>query len=132
MSISSSPPGRPARRPSCAGEPFAFSGTPLYYEDLAFAVAEGETDWVKLLDYAIAAMREEGTLTDLSKRVVQRAWTSPSATEMPAVHAGRCQATPRSRSAASTMARICFAASGSIGSGLWPSMISSAATLARS
>ena len=49
------------------GEPFAFSGTPLYYEDLAFAVAEGETDWAKLLDYAIAAMHEDGTLTDLSK-----------------------------------------------------------------
>jgi polar amino acid transport system substrate-binding protein len=54
-----------------AGEPFAFSGGPLYYEDLAFAVAEGEVDWLKLLDHAIATMRENGTLTDLSKEWYQ-------------------------------------------------------------
>jgi ABC-type amino acid transport substrate-binding protein len=49
------------------GKPFEFSGTPLYYEDLAFAVAEGETDWVALLDYAIAQMHEDGSLTEMSK-----------------------------------------------------------------
>jgi len=49
------------------GQPFEFSGTPLYYEDLCFAVAEGETDWVQLLDYAIAKMHEDGSLTEMSK-----------------------------------------------------------------
>lgn len=49
------------------GKPFEFSGTPLYYEDLAFAVAEGETDWVALLDYAIAQMHEDGSLSEMSK-----------------------------------------------------------------
>ncbi len=49
------------------GQAFEFSGTPLYYEDLAFAVGEGETDWVALLDYAIAQMHEDGSLTEMSK-----------------------------------------------------------------
>ncbi len=49
------------------GQPFEFSGTPLYYEDLAFAVAEGEADWVALLDFAIAQMHEDGSLTEMSK-----------------------------------------------------------------
>jgi polar amino acid transport system substrate-binding protein len=49
------------------GQAFEFSGTPLYYEDLAFSVAEGETDWVALLDYAIAQMHEDGSLTEMSK-----------------------------------------------------------------
>ena len=49
------------------GQPFEFSGTPLYYEDLAFATADGETDWVALLDYAIAQMHEDGSLTEMSK-----------------------------------------------------------------
>jgi ABC-type amino acid transport substrate-binding protein len=49
------------------GKPFEFSGTPLYYEDLAFAVADGETDWVALLDYAISQMHEDGSLTEMSK-----------------------------------------------------------------
>ncbi len=50
------------------GQPFEFSGTPLYYEDLCFAVAEGEADWVALLDYAIATMHEDGSLTEMSKK----------------------------------------------------------------
>ncbi len=49
------------------GQAFEFSGTPLYYEDLAFAVAEGETDWVALLDYAVTTMHEDGSLTAMSK-----------------------------------------------------------------
>ena len=53
------------------GEPFAFSGTPLSYEGLAFAVAEGEGDWVKLLDHAITRMHEDRTLTELSKKWYQ-------------------------------------------------------------
>ncbi len=50
------------------GKPFEFSGKPLYYEDLAFAVAEGEADWVKLLDYSITTMHEDGSLTEMSKK----------------------------------------------------------------
>jgi polar amino acid transport system substrate-binding protein len=49
------------------GQDFEFSGTPLYYEDLCFAVAEGETDWVALLDYAVAQMHEDGSLSEMSK-----------------------------------------------------------------
>ena len=36
------------------GQPFEFSGTPLYYEDLAMAIKKGETDWLALLDYTVA------------------------------------------------------------------------------
>ncbi len=50
------------------GQPFEFSGTPLYYEDLAFAVAEGETDWRDLLDYAVKTMHEDGSLSEMSKK----------------------------------------------------------------
>lgn len=50
------------------GQPFEFSGPPLYYEDLCFAVAEGETDWLALLNYAIAQMHEDGSLTEMSKK----------------------------------------------------------------
>ena len=50
------------------GKPFEFSGKPLYYEDLAFAVAEGEADWVELLDYSITTMHEDGSLTEMSKK----------------------------------------------------------------
>ncbi len=53
------------------GGPFVFSGTPLFYEDLAFAVAAGEADWVKLLDYAIAHMHRDGTLAGLSREWFQ-------------------------------------------------------------
>jgi len=53
------------------GGPFALSGAPLAYEDLAFAVAESEADWVKLLDHAIATMHEDGTLSRLSKEWFQ-------------------------------------------------------------
>jgi polar amino acid transport system substrate-binding protein len=49
------------------GQDFEFSGTPLYYEDLAFSVAEGETDWVALLNYAVTTMHEDGSLTEMSK-----------------------------------------------------------------
>jgi polar amino acid transport system substrate-binding protein len=50
------------------GEPFEFSGTPLYYEKLGISVAEGESDWAILLDYAVGEMRRDGSLSDLSKR----------------------------------------------------------------
>jgi ABC-type amino acid transport substrate-binding protein len=51
-----------------AGQPLQTSGKPLYVDDLAFAVAPGETDWRALLDYAIAELQADGTLSDLSKK----------------------------------------------------------------
>jgi polar amino acid transport system substrate-binding protein len=50
------------------GQPFDFSGAPLYYEDLSFAVKKGETDWLALLNYAVEKMHTDGTLTALSKK----------------------------------------------------------------
>ena len=50
------------------GQPFDFSGAPLYYEDLAFAVDLGEGDWVAMLNYAVEKMHTDGTLTELSKK----------------------------------------------------------------
>jgi polar amino acid transport system substrate-binding protein len=50
------------------GQPFDFSGAPLYYEDLAFAINQGEGDWVAMLNYAVMQMHEDGTLTELSKK----------------------------------------------------------------
>jgi polar amino acid transport system substrate-binding protein len=50
-----------------AGGTLEFSGTPLFYEGLGIAAAEGETDWVKLLDYAVATMLEDGSLSELSR-----------------------------------------------------------------
>jgi polar amino acid transport system substrate-binding protein len=50
------------------GQPFQSSGKPLHYEDLGFAVTEGEVDWVKLLDHALDVMRGDGSLSDLSKK----------------------------------------------------------------
>jgi len=51
-----------------AGQPFDFSGKPLYYEDLAFALKKGETDWLALLNYAVRTMHEDGSLTEMSKQ----------------------------------------------------------------
>lgn len=50
------------------GQPFDFSGAPLYYEDLAFAINQGEGDWLQMLNYAVGMMHEDGTLTELSKK----------------------------------------------------------------
>jgi polar amino acid transport system substrate-binding protein len=50
------------------GQPFEFSGDPLYYEDLAFAVKKGEEDWVQLLNYAVQTMHEDGSLTSMSEK----------------------------------------------------------------
>ncbi len=50
------------------GQPFEFSGAPLYYEDLAFAVKKGEGDWVALLNYAVQMMHTDGSLTAMSEK----------------------------------------------------------------
>ncbi len=49
------------------GKAMEFSGSPLYYEDLAMAVKKGETDWVNMLTYAVQQMHENGALTEMSK-----------------------------------------------------------------
>ncbi|MBM3146719.1 MAG: transporter substrate-binding domain-containing protein [Actinobacteria bacterium] len=50
-----------------AGKEMEFSGTPLYYEDLAFSIKKGETDWLALLDYAVKQMHEDGSLSAMSE-----------------------------------------------------------------
>jgi polar amino acid transport system substrate-binding protein len=50
------------------GQPFDFSGAPLYYEDLAFAINKGEGDWVALLNYAVKTMHDDGSLTAMSEK----------------------------------------------------------------
>ena len=50
------------------GQPFDFSGAPLYYEDLAFAINQGEGDWLAMLNYAVDKMHTDGTLTEMSKK----------------------------------------------------------------
>ncbi len=50
------------------GQPFDFSGAPLYYEDLSFAIKKGETDWLAMLNYAVTKMHEDGSLTAMSEK----------------------------------------------------------------
>lgn len=50
------------------GQPFEFSGQPLYYEDLAFAIKKGEADWLALLNYSVKTMHEDGSLTSMSEK----------------------------------------------------------------
>jgi ABC-type amino acid transport substrate-binding protein len=50
------------------GEPIEFSGPPLFYRDIGMATKEGETDLVALLDYAVATMHKDGSLSSASKK----------------------------------------------------------------
>jgi polar amino acid transport system substrate-binding protein len=50
------------------GQPFEFSGKPLYYEDLAFALKLDEADWLAMLNYAVQTMHSDGSLTAMSKQ----------------------------------------------------------------
>jgi len=50
------------------GQPFEFSGKPLYYEDLAFALKLDEADWLALLNYSVQTMHSDGSLTAMSKK----------------------------------------------------------------
>jgi polar amino acid transport system substrate-binding protein len=50
------------------GQPFEFSGQPLYYEDLSMAIKKGEADWLALLNYAVQAMHKDGSLTAMSEK----------------------------------------------------------------
>jgi polar amino acid transport system substrate-binding protein len=51
-----------------AGEPFALSGPPLFYEPRAFAVRKGESDLLTLLNYAIKTMQQDGSLESFAKK----------------------------------------------------------------
>ena len=51
-----------------SGQPFEFSGKPLYYEDLAFAIKQGEADWLSMLNYTVQTMHKDGSLTTMSKK----------------------------------------------------------------
>jgi polar amino acid transport system substrate-binding protein len=51
-----------------SGQPFEFSGKPLYYEDLAFAIKQGEPDWLAMLNYTVQTMHQDGSLTAMSKK----------------------------------------------------------------
>jgi polar amino acid transport system substrate-binding protein len=50
------------------GKPIESSGPPLYYQGMAFATKSGESDLIAMLDFAISAMRENGTLSKMSKK----------------------------------------------------------------
>jgi polar amino acid transport system substrate-binding protein len=51
-----------------SGQPFEFSGKPLYYEDLAMAMKLDEADWLAMLNYAVQTMHSDGSLTAMSKQ----------------------------------------------------------------
>ena len=51
-----------------SGQPFEFSGKPLYYEDLAFALKQGEPDWLAMLNYTVQTLHQDGSLTAMSKK----------------------------------------------------------------
>jgi polar amino acid transport system substrate-binding protein len=50
------------------GQPFAFTGDPMFYEDLSMAYKKGEADWGTLLDYAVKTMHENGSLSEMSMK----------------------------------------------------------------
>lgn len=50
-----------------SGEPFVLSGSPLFYQGLAFGIRKGQPDLKAALDYAIRTMRSGGMLSRLSK-----------------------------------------------------------------
>jgi len=41
---------------------------PLIGLMVAFAINQGEGDWLQMLNYAVAKMHEDGTLTEMSKK----------------------------------------------------------------
>ena len=50
-----------------SGEPFTLSGSPLFYQGLAFGVRKGQHDLLAVLNYAIRTMQSDGTLSRLSE-----------------------------------------------------------------
>lgn len=60
--------GPSEKKAIAAGGAFEMTGPPLYYQDLGFAVRKREPDFVSVLDYAIARMHRDGSLSRLSKK----------------------------------------------------------------
>jgi polar amino acid transport system substrate-binding protein len=52
---------------TASGYHFVLSGTPYFYEPMAFAIRKGETDLLALLNYAIRKMHHDGSLTKYAK-----------------------------------------------------------------
>jgi polar amino acid transport system substrate-binding protein len=50
-----------------AGKPFQITGKPFLYEDICFAIKKGEPDWLALLNYTVAQMHSDGSLTAMSQ-----------------------------------------------------------------
>ena len=67
-STSCSPPARRASRRSSRASRSSPRASRSSTRELGIAVAEGESDWVKLLDYAVAEMHRDGSLSDLSRK----------------------------------------------------------------
>jgi ABC-type amino acid transport substrate-binding protein len=51
-----------------SGQQVESSGKPLYYENIAFALKRGESDWRTLLNYTVNKMHKNGSLTTTSKK----------------------------------------------------------------
>ena len=56
-----------ADQATASGYHFVLSGTPYFYEPMAFAIRKGETDLLALLNYAIKKMHHDGSLTKYAK-----------------------------------------------------------------
>ena len=57
-----------ARAEANQGEKIQLSGKPLFYQPLVFALRKEEPDLLALLNAAIRSMRDDGDLTEMSKR----------------------------------------------------------------
>jgi polar amino acid transport system substrate-binding protein len=51
-----------------AGYPFVFSGKPYWVDSNAFATEKGQPDWLALLNYGVAKMRQDGSLSAIAKK----------------------------------------------------------------
>jgi polar amino acid transport system substrate-binding protein len=60
------------------GKPIALSGKPYFYEPLAFGLKKDESDLKALFDSTIKTLRDDGTLTELSRH-----WYAMDATRPP-------------------------------------------------
>lgn len=50
-----------------SGQPFVLSGKPLFSQEFAFAVRQGETDLLALMEYAIRTLSDDGSLSRLTR-----------------------------------------------------------------
>lgn len=57
-----------AQEAIAAGKPFQITGKPYMYEDICFAIRKGEPDWLAMLNYTVAKMHSDGSLTAMSQK----------------------------------------------------------------